>query len=359
MRHMVAAGLLLGWWLAIGSAGAPGTPAGDFPAMTLRVAEQLPPVGFASEMRKWWADEITKRTGGKVKFQFFWSQSLLKGQDMASGVAAGIAELAAVASTYDPSRTALWMTLDMPYNARDYWCGISAATAVVDADPGLRAEFERNGFRPLLGYASGHFNFLTRTPAATLGELQGRRVRSYGGARVKWLEELRMAPVFMNYADIYEALERGVVDGAEATIYLTEAFKHYEIAKHLTLTESGFVVAASLAVNLRTWARFPEPLKQLFRDVGREHDMQYARRLMELEEDLLKKFQEQHGLQVHRLAAEEQQAMAQAGRRAQARWLEEMDAKGLPARATWEAFQGLQHTCEREVAANGYPWQRR
>ncbi|HXH13692.1 MAG TPA: C4-dicarboxylate TRAP transporter substrate-binding protein [Alphaproteobacteria bacterium] len=340
-------------------AGSPTASGVDIKPMTLKVAEQLPPTGFASEMRKWWMDEITARTGGKVKFQVFWSQSLLKGQDMASGLTAGIAQIANVASTYDPARTALWMTLDMPYNAKDYWCGISASRLVSEEEPHLRASFEKLGFMPLLGYSSGQFHFLSKTPLLKLADLQGRRIRSYGGARVKWMEELKIAPVFMNYGDIYEAVERGVVDGAEATIYLTEAFKHYEIAKHLTKLDSGFVVAASLSINLKVWNSFPASLQQVFRDVSREHDMAYARKLTELEGQLLKKFQAENGLEYHELPPADRQALEDAGKQAQEKWLTEMESKGIPARATWAKFMELVKTCEAEVAANGYPWAKR
>jgi TRAP-type C4-dicarboxylate transport system substrate-binding protein len=120
------------------SAAKPAVSTADIPSMTLKVADIFPPTGFIPEMRKWWADDITKRTDGKVQFQFFWSDSLFKNADAASNLNAGVADISHVASTYDPSKTELWMTLDMPFNARDYWCGISASYDVIDADPHLK-----------------------------------------------------------------------------------------------------------------------------------------------------------------------------------------------------------------------------
>jgi TRAP-type C4-dicarboxylate transport system substrate-binding protein len=292
----------------------------DIPSMALKVADFIPAVGFAQDMRRWFVDEIGKRTGGKVKFQVFWAEALLKAKDIPSGLGAGVAELGNAASTFDPARTPIWMTLDMPYNAKDYWCGLSASRVVADEEPGLREEFEKNGFKPIIGYASGHFHFLTKSPILKVSDLPGKRLRTYGGARVRWMQELGITPIFMPYGGIYEGVERGVLDGAEAVYYLSEASKHYEIAKNLTVANSGFVVGAPWSINLKVWNSFPESLKQIFREVGREHDLEFARKLMELEGNILKKWQEKDRVKVHHLSADDQKALEDAGKLAQKKW---------------------------------------
>jgi TRAP-type transport system periplasmic protein len=354
-RRLFLFGLLL---LAPAGAFAQAVPA-DIPTITLKVADTFPPTGFVPEQEKAWADSITKKTGGKVKFQFFWSDSLFKQADGATNLAAGVADFARVASTYDPAKTQLWMTLDMPYNAKDYWCGISSSVIAEQEEPNLKKTFEQLGFMPIVGYSSGHFHFLTKAPIEKMADLKGKRVRSYGGARVKMYELIGLSPIFMPYSQIYEAVERGVVDGAEATILLTESFKHYEVAKNMTLVSSGFVAASPLSISLKRWNSFPESLKQIFREAAVEHDQKWARSMMELEEVRLKEFQEKRGLKVIRLSAEDQAAMDKAGKDAQEAWLAEMDKKGVPARATWTKFQELNTACEKDVAANGYPWARK
>jgi TRAP-type C4-dicarboxylate transport system substrate-binding protein len=328
----------------------------DIPSITLKVADTFPPVGFVPTHRKAWADKITEKTGGKVKFQFFWSDSLFKQADAATNLAAGVADVANVASTYDPAKTALWMTLDMPFNARDYWCGISASVKTQQEEPNLKKSFEQLGFMPVIGYSSGHFHFLGKTPVEKVADLNRKRIRSYGGARVKMYELLGISPIFMPYSQIYEAVERGVVDGAEATILLTDSFKHYEIAKFMTIASGGFVVAAPLSISLKRWNSFPASLKKIFLDAGTEHDMQYARQMMEQEDVKLKEFQDKRGMKVIRLSGADQAALEKAGKEAQELWLADMDKKGVPARATWTYFQKLQGDCEKEVAAKGYPW---
>ena len=184
----------------------------DIPSVTLKIAHSFPPAGFVPDQIKAWSENITKRTDGRVKFQYFWSESLFKQSDAAPNLAAGVADFSNVASTYDPAKTALWMTLDMPFNARDYWCGINASVKTQQDEPNLKKSFETLGFMPITGYASGHFNFLSKVPIEKLADLQKKRMRSYGGARIKMYEPLGMSPIFMPYGQIYEGVERGVID---------------------------------------------------------------------------------------------------------------------------------------------------
>jgi TRAP-type C4-dicarboxylate transport system substrate-binding protein len=349
---LLAAGSL---FAGVPTASAQDVPA-DIPTITLKVADTFPPTGFVPEQEKAWADNITKRTGGKVKFQFFWSDSLFKQADGATNLKAGVADFARVASTYDPAKTQLWMTLDMPFNAKDYWCGMSSSVAVEQEEPNLKKTFDDLGFLPIVGYSSGQFHFLSKNPMEKVSDFANKRIRSYGGARIKMYEKLNISPIFMPYAQIYEGVERGVVDGAEATILLTQSFKHYEVAKNLTITNSGFVAASPLSISLKRWNSFPESLKKIFREAALEHDQAWARGMMEQEAVQLKLFQEKYGLRVINLSDADKAAMDKAGKEAQEGWLADMDKKGVQARATWNKFQELNAACEKKVAAEGYPW---
>ena len=328
----------------------------DIPEMTLKIADTFPSQGFVPEREKNWAENITKKTGGKVKFTFFWSDSLFKQADGATNLKAGVADFARVASTYDPAKTQLWMTLDMPFNARDYWCGISSAVETQQEQPDLKKKFDELGFLPVVGYSSGHFHFLSTQPVTKLSDLKGKRIRSYGGARIGMSTVLGVSAIFMPYAQIYEALERGVVDGAEATILLTDSFKHYEIAKNLTLASTGYVVGSGYSINLNRWNSFPDSLKKIFKEAAAEHDMEWARLMMEQEAIKLKDFQEKRGVTVREFSAEDKVAFQKAAKEAQELWLSDMDKKNVPARAAWTMFQDKQVACEKKVAAEGYPW---
>ena len=63
-----------------------------FKPVTLRLADTVPEKSFYGELHKWWAQEVEKRTGGKLKIQIFWMESLVKWKDMLEGVQSGRSE---------------------------------------------------------------------------------------------------------------------------------------------------------------------------------------------------------------------------------------------------------------------------
>jgi TRAP-type C4-dicarboxylate transport system substrate-binding protein len=160
----------------------------------------------------------------------------------------------------------------------------------------------------------------------------------------------------MNYNDIYEAVQRGTVDGALATLYLTEAWKHYEVASNMTLMKNGFVVGApQMSISLRVWNSFPDALKQIFKEVEEQHNQRFAKDLMELEDNLRKKFEGQ-GMKFYNFSPDDEKSLADAGQQADQAWIQEIAGRGAPAQQTWDNFQKLNKACMDDVAARGYPW---
>ena len=61
--------------------------------MTLRYADGIPENSWFGKHHKWWANEVEKRSGGRLKVQIFWMESLVKFKDMLPGIQSGIVRL--------------------------------------------------------------------------------------------------------------------------------------------------------------------------------------------------------------------------------------------------------------------------
>ncbi len=62
-------------------------------AVTLKWAMPSPPSSVFEKNQQWIGEEITRRTNGRVKFDFFWSGTLLKYQDIVVGIGKGVADV--------------------------------------------------------------------------------------------------------------------------------------------------------------------------------------------------------------------------------------------------------------------------
>ena len=45
----------------------------DYPSLSLRLAHPLPQTWPAAEWDGWWAEEVARRSGGKIQIEVFWA----------------------------------------------------------------------------------------------------------------------------------------------------------------------------------------------------------------------------------------------------------------------------------------------
>ena len=228
--------------------------------LVLKFANPVPQQSWFGTQFEWWGNEVDKRTGGKVKIQIFWMESLVKWKDMLRGVQSGIADIGWGSSTYHPSNLPLFLMLDNPFSFRqDYVAALLAQIDTTENEPNLRAEMEREGIIMMGPHISGQMQIGSKKPIDSVKDLKGRTIRTYGGGRGKYLEVFGMNPIFMAYSDIYEALDRGTIDAAEMVMMLSQTFKHYEVAKYLYMTNAGGSLAGGIFMNRKVFNKLPKP----------------------------------------------------------------------------------------------------
>ncbi|MCB2190484.1 MAG: TRAP transporter substrate-binding protein DctP [Deltaproteobacteria bacterium] len=331
----------------------------DAKTITLKFVSPVPPKSWLGKQQKWWAQQLEKRTNGEVKVQFFWMSSLVKWKDALHGVASGVTDIACPCSTYHPSEYPLYVVLDMPYNGTDYWSAMMATIDTVENQPDLKAEFKKNGVKLLMNWMSGNFLPGTAKLVDGIKGMKGKTFRSFGGARIKWMENLGINPVFMSYADIYEALDRGTIDGVELVLMLSDAFKHYEVVKDLYLAKTGFVVTCAAAINLKVWNSLPKNVQDVMMKLRADYAAHYAEQLMALESNIIKKWKEKYGVRIQPLSPSDAKLSEEAGLKAQEYFLKKQESTGHPARKVWDYFQKRQEFYENQVKQQGYPWQKK
>ncbi len=327
----------------------------------LRVAEPLPPQSFAGQMHQYWASELEKRTKGRVKVKFFWMESLVKWKDMLQGVSSGIADVGTVAATYHPSDLPLYMLLDNPLNAVDYWAGSRACTDACLKQPDLVAELKKNNLRHLVPWNSGGFNFCTKKKWTSLSELKGKTFRSYGGAQIDYLQNLGINPIFMPYSEIYEALQRGTIDGnGTCVLQLSDALKHYETIEQCTDMQAGFVVGgSSLVMNYKVWEGMPKDIQKIMDELDYEMAAYWAKSLYEVEAKIRDKWKDKYGILMNEISPEQLQVSNAAAEKADQTFIKNLESKGLPAEKVWDYFRGRVVEYQKEVKAKGHPWDRK
>jgi len=142
-----------------------------------------------------------------------------------------------------------------------------------------RAE-ERLGVKVLAVWPYGPQHIFCKDPVSGLADLEGRRVRSYTRTMSAVIEYVGGTPVSMPFAEVYPALQRGVVDCAITSITSSNSGSWPEITTHvLALSLSNGLNAHFM--NLGKWNSLSDDaraelttafdeMEQAFWDLSRE-----------------------------------------------------------------------------------------
>jgi TRAP-type C4-dicarboxylate transport system substrate-binding protein len=237
---------------------------------------------------RWWMDEIEKRTQGRVIFKRFYAQTLLKSDEVGKGTGAGQADVGLAASSNEPALFPLAGTFTgLVYIAFNPEVQMRALTKLFLSEPAFAEELKRNNLR--LSHAWGTPNTIlgSKKPITKLEDLKGMKIRYYGGVG-KALELLGATPVSIAYAEIYDALQKGVIDAVCGSPFAQAILsKLHEPAPYFIDPGIGSYGALWTVMNLNSWNKLPTDVQQIISQLDNEVQDRFSQYTMEDEEKKL------------------------------------------------------------------------
>ncbi|MGR3425076.1 MAG: C4-dicarboxylate TRAP transporter substrate-binding protein [Sagittula sp.] len=327
----------------------------------LRFAEFGSSRGPRAEALQWWADEVAKRSDGRIEVEFFWGQSLAKGPDALNAIGSGLADAGTVVGTYAPAQLPVWNLANMPFSVDDMWVGMRVWDAMQEQDPDLQAEMKAQNVKLLANYSSGNVHLHSiESPILSLDDLKGKKVRTTS-AFSKLLEDLGAVPVALNIPETYQAMERGTVDATINYIPYIKAYKHYEVGDYLTEVGFGQTMGYGLGINLDLYNEMPDDLKEMLEEVSNEfldvYGEKYVTQEQAAKDDMIAGI-DGHKVEFLQLDPEERARWMAPASEFLENWKEQVKAKGVDPEPILSRFESLKADYQNELAEKGYPWTR-
>lgn len=292
---------LLGLALALGGCAKSGGGGGaaesvdDMEKVKLSFQTQAPPAHPFGIAQQAFVDEIAKETNGKVTIEPYFSGSLLAGDEDLSGLETGVADMGALFASYHPQELPVtnWFAQMQSPRADTAPHGLVQAGAAlhkfVNNSDALVKEYEEHNL-VLLGASSGasNVNLLCKDPITSLDDVKGTRVRVAGPVYADEMKALGFTPVSLTTPEIYEALERGVVDCELNDPTSMVALGWWEVAKAFHAIPGSGQANAMMVVNRDTWESLPDDVHKIMRSAMQN----YNGRILEAGLDGYKNFAE-------------------------------------------------------------------
>lgn len=241
-----------------GAASAPGN------VVTLRYATSLSEDSAYYKGAVALAEAAKELSDGRLQIKVFPNAQLGTDRDMIEGMQLGSIDLASPSTGAMGSVLPAATVLDLPYIFDDHAHVYRVLDGPVSEQ--LYKLFDGVGFHPLGWWEIGFRNLTNNVrPVRVPADVKGLKLRTLPSAIHQRAWSLVGAqPVAMDFTEVYNALNTGVVDGQENPFNIILTGKLYEVQKHLSLTRHVYG-AAPTSVSDKTWNKLPPDLQQVLK----------------------------------------------------------------------------------------------
>ena len=215
-------------------------PAAGGQKMVLRYAENQVKDYPTTKAAVKFGELVKDKTKGRITVEVYDSAQLGDEKSVIEQIQFGGIDMARVSLSPLSEFAKQLNVLQLPYLYRDgahMW-------KVLDGKIGqdLLATLDKSGIVGLTWFDAGARNFYTKTPAKTIADLKGLKIRvQESSMMMDMVKAVGANPTPMAYGEVYSALQTGVIDGAENNWPSYESTRHFEVAKNYLLDEHNRV----------------------------------------------------------------------------------------------------------------------
>ncbi len=219
-----------------------------------------------AQLDNWYIDTVAERSQGRVKFEKYWASSLHKVGEHLQAVRDGLSEMSLISYGYYPAMVPLSRGLEWYFMGCDHADTLlKVSRDMYQSYAPLRQEWEVKNNCKILYFTNWDYcPLFMKKPITKVEELKGLKIRGYGvGAETVDRLGGRGMPVVA--AEVYQSLERGILDGVFAYCFVTaEKAKLYEQAPNIIEVGAGAHAPTTVVINLELWKSLPPDLKAVF-----------------------------------------------------------------------------------------------
>ncbi len=227
----------------------------------------FPPSHIQSKLAAAWCKEVEKRTNGKVTITYYPGQTLTKAKNCYDGVVSGLSDLGMSVLGYTRGRFPVMEAVDLPVG---YTSG-AMTNKVVNAVYNKFKPKEFDDTKVMYFTACGPGLLFTKSkPVKKLEDIKGMKIRGHGTI-ANMIKSLGATPVAMPMPELYQALQKGVVEGAFYPMEVNKGWKMAEQVKYGTLAYScAFTSSFFVVMNKKKWASLPADVQKTIEEINKE-----------------------------------------------------------------------------------------
>lgn len=310
-----------------------------------------PPEASFSPACTEWAEELGKRSNGRVQVEMSWASALGMMDEYYDLTVRGICDIGwAFFGFVAPGRFPMAEIIGLPWDlppAPD-----SAKILHVLRQKGYFDKEMADTEIMFLTCGNSDYLFTVDKPITTLEEVKGLKLLGQTAPHTDRTKALGAVPVNLPFPEIYMSLDKRVIDGMTISWGPVLMTKTTELVKYVTYPGWGTVVNA-VVMNKDTWNKLPADIQAIIDDMSFEYGVKAAGGYDAYCTEAERIFDENGGQRV-RWTPEALDEIDALFVPIWEKWIAEREAKGLPARQALDDFYAEMKKLGIERPAYGY-----
>lgn len=266
------------------------------------------PKGKAAERFKQLAE---KATGGRVRVDVYPNSQLYKDREELEALQLGAVQMLAPSlAKFGPLGVREFEVFDLPYIFPNKEVLYRVTTGPIGQ--GLLKKLETKGIAGLGFWDNGFKVMSANKPLRLPADFKGQKMRIQPSKALDvQMRALGASPLALGFGEVYQALQSGVVDGTENPPSNFYTQRMYEMQRHLTVSNHGYLGYAVI-VNKKFWDGLPSGIRGALEDAMKEAT-RYANAIAQQEnDDALEAIRKSGKTTIHTLSAQEMDAWRKA-----------------------------------------------
>lgn len=235
--------------------------------VNLTYSNFFPPSHVQSKLAQSWCDEVEKQTNGEVKISYYAGNTLVKEDQIYDGVVTGRTDIGMSCLLYTRGRFPMMDFINLPFGNPSG----RFATAVVNEiyDHFQPAELADTKVMFLHAHGPGLIH-TQKKDVRIMEDLKGLKIRSSGSV-AGMLKALGATPVSMPMPEVYQALQKGVVEGAVYPEETNKGWKMGEVTRYtIACYPTAYSVGFFVVMNQDKWNALSENARTVIQKINRE-----------------------------------------------------------------------------------------
>lgn len=218
--------------------------------------------------------EIEQRTDGRVKIVVHAGGSLLNAQSMYQGILDGVTDIGYSLNIYEPGGLPFCEIANIPAAAQSAWVQTNAfRDFMIEYKPK-----EWDNFHVLTTVVSNSVFYAIGSCKKEIRTIEDWAGHSFRVGNPEVVQAFGGTVKDIPMADLYDALNKGVVDGVVTSLEAIKGWKLGEVLKYLTIntTPAEWSSVGYIAVNKKTWDSLPTDIQEIIDQVSQEYHNKMA-----------------------------------------------------------------------------------